>query len=109
MKRKVGVAKVNPERKARLYARNFGEWAAEIRMMSCEVCGRVPTEAFPNEAAHTVARGMGGCGGDKRTLLPLCRACHRAFDAYQSPLLREDARDAAERLWAERGPREEAA
>lgn len=24
---------------------------------------------------------MGGCGGDKRVLVPLCRLCHEGYDA----------------------------
>ena len=41
-------------------------------MMPCVVCSSGPVEA-----AHVKARGMGGCGGDRRSLVPLCTRCHR--------------------------------
>ena len=117
--RKTALAKSNPERRAALYARNFGEWADEIRAMPCWGCG---TTREKIDAAHTVARGMGGCGGDKRTLLPLCAdniatqriGCHTRFDRYVLErdgvvVTREMAYEAALALWLERGPREDAA
>lgn len=108
LSRRTPLAKRNEDRAVWKYARNFGEWADEIRAMPCWSCGRRATAKRPNEAAHTVNRGMGGCGGDKRTLLPLCTECHTRFDAHRlfyagRKVTREAARNAAERLWNERG------
>lgn len=59
---------VNAERQAHLYERNFGSYSDVIRMMPCLVCDRQPVEAH-----HTTSRGA---GGDRSTLIPLCRRCH---------------------------------
>lgn len=66
---------VNPERRRRLHERNFGDKATWIRSLPC-TCGRAACRAYRSDAAHVVARGMGGCGGDKRHLVPLSRPCH---------------------------------
>ena len=63
----------NRRRAAKLHARNFGERATAIRAMPC----LVPGCSRPSQAAHTRARGMGGCGGDRRELVPLCAEHHR--------------------------------
>ena len=70
--RRTPLRKANPERRARLYARNFGDHADTIRSMPCLVPGcqqRV-------EACHARARGMGGAKGSWRDLVPLCREHH---------------------------------
>jgi len=59
---------VNPERKAKLYERNYGEKADWIRSLPCLVCG-----ARPCDAAHVKSRGAGGTSAD---LVPLCHAHH---------------------------------
>ena len=74
----------NPARRAKMYARNFGPLAEAVRAMPClvararkarDLCrGRV-------QAAHVVARGMGGCGGDARSLVPLCARHHEESSA----------------------------
>jgi hypothetical protein len=71
----------NRARRVRLHARNFTgpipgyDHAAFIRQQPCCACGRHGVDA-----AHVVARGMGGCGGDWTDLVPLCRPCHRHYD-----------------------------
>ncbi len=72
IERRSPLRKVNPERRAKLYARNFGEHADLIRALPC----LVPGCSCPAEAAHARARGMGGCMGSWRDLVPLCRAHH---------------------------------
>jgi hypothetical protein len=63
-----------------MYGRNFaGELPAGpghdefIRGLSCLVYG---CTRLPIQAAHTVARGSGGCGSSWRQLVPLCRKHH---------------------------------
>jgi hypothetical protein len=79
-KRKTELRKVNPERRARLRARNFGDHASFVRSLSC-VVNLAPVELRTPcygelEAAHLRTRGMGGCGGDWRQLFPACRGHH---------------------------------
>jgi len=70
------IRPVNPERKERLHARNFGAKADWIRSLPCEVSGR----SGPSDPAHVRARGMGGAGGSSQDLVPLCREAHDDFD-----------------------------
>jgi len=79
LRRHTRVKPVNPERKAKLFERNFGDKAEWIREQPCEVTGADPL-AWKIDAAHAKARGMGGCGGDKRDLVPLVWFVHVAFD-----------------------------
>lgn len=72
MKKRKRVNPFNRERSKKKHGRNFGEYAVWIRMQPCIVCG-TRTQI---QAAHMKSRGMGGCGGDKRHLLPLCYLCH---------------------------------
>ena len=77
--RKTRLRSVNPERRARTFARNYGERGDPIRAMQCAVPGhsRSPTRCWGRiEAAHVVARGMGGAHGDRRDLVPLCAGHH---------------------------------
>ncbi len=67
------VAPRNAKRRAKLYARNFGERAAFVRSMEC--LGSAGC-AGPIEAAHVRARGMGGVRGSRRDLVPLCSRHH---------------------------------
>lgn len=71
---------VNRKRRKRLWERNYGEKAEWIRQLNCEVTGRVAEDGWKIDAAHTKARGMGGCGGDKTHLVPLERTVHLDFD-----------------------------
>lgn len=70
--RRTALRRANPERKAKTYERNFGDRGALVRAMPCLVRGC----HLPTQAAHAVARGMGGAKGDKRMLVPLCANHH---------------------------------
>ncbi|HSF40349.1 MAG TPA: hypothetical protein VLT87_11195 [Thermoanaerobaculia bacterium] len=73
------IKKSNPERKAKKYERNFGSHADFIRSLGCAV------EECPNasQAAHVVSRKMGGCGGDRFDLVPLCGEHHPRQERYR--------------------------
>jgi hypothetical protein len=62
----------NPRRRARLYARNFGERRAFIVAMPCLLEGQGCAGIV--EPAHTTSRGA---GGDRRKIVPLCTGHHR--------------------------------
>ena len=70
------IRPVNPDRRKKMFARNFGPKAAWVRDQGCVVCP-YPSRA---EAAHSRARGMGGCGGSAADLIPLCRSHHAFLD-----------------------------
>lgn len=103
------IRPVNRERKAQLEARNFGEQAVIARSMRCCGCGLAP----PSDAAHSEGRKMGGCGGDRFAIVPLCRTnvytgrpgCHHLYDndieafTMRTGLSREDVRTIARKLW----------
>lgn len=75
IQRRTPLRRVNAKRKTLTYERNYGKRGEEIRAMPClleatnECSGRV-------EAAHAEARKMGGRGGDKRSLVPMCTGHH---------------------------------
>ena len=74
----------NPARRAKMYARNFGPRAEVVRDMPCLVArAREATDLCRGrvQAAHVIARGMGGCGGDARSLVPLCARHHEQSGA----------------------------
>ena len=79
--RRSRVRPVNLARARRKYDRNFGDKADWIRSMDCLRCGFPPYD-HAIQAAHVKCRQMGGCGGDKRHLVPLCdvRGCHSLLD-----------------------------
>lgn len=81
---------VNSRRRRRLYKRNFGAKADWIRDQSCALCG-CPPETGAIHAAHVRARGMGGCGGSLRDLVPLCglRGCHALQESMSVESLTE--------------------
>lgn len=103
------LKKVNRARKARLEARNFGEQAVLARAMRCCGCGQPP----PSDPAHSVGRKMGGYGGDRFAIVPLCKTniftgrpgCHFLLDTNieaftdRTGLTREDVRAIARKLW----------
>lgn len=107
--KRVPLKRVNRERRKRLYERNFGEIAARARAMRCCGCGEPP----PSDPAHSVGRKMGGCGGDRFDIVPLCRTnvytgrvgCHFLLDndleafTMRTGLTREGVRAIAARLW----------
>lgn len=79
------LAKVNRKRKAKVYARNYGERGELVRAMPCVLRGRHPASrglacSGRVVAAHVRARGMGGAKGSRRDLAPLCDAHHRELD-----------------------------
>lgn len=85
MRRKKGVRRVNTPRRAKARARNFGppEFIAFTKRQPCAFCHEVPRqwwmrESWGNDCAHVQARGMGGCGGDWRKVIPCCPGCHQA-------------------------------
>lgn len=102
LRREARINPVNRERRARLYERNFGAYSDVIRALPCCTCGR----RAPSDPSHVRARGMGGCNGSKRDLVPQCRECHRAFEAdragFQAARGIDLAAVAAE-LWARHG------
>lgn len=83
------IRQVNPERKKRLDARNFGgpdgKYGEHIRSLPCCACGSI---GF-TQAAHVVARGMGGGKGSWKDLVPLCAdrlgelGCHSLWDLFR--------------------------
>ena len=90
----------NPERRAAQHERNFGALHPErgdtradrVRAMPClarealkwhHKCG-------PVQACHVDARGMGGRGGDRRKLAPLCATAHREAGELPSLWMRSD-------------------
>ena len=78
--RKTPMRTRNPKRRAAAYARNFGDHADTIRALPC----LVPGCQHRAEAAHARARGMGGCKGSWRDLVPLCREHHEEAGEYRT-------------------------
>ena len=78
--RRTPLRKINPERRAKSYARNFGSEADIVRSMPCLVRGC----SHPSEAAHVRARGMGGTKGDRHDLVPLCRVHHEEASEHRT-------------------------
>ena len=124
--RSTRVRASNPARRAKTFARNFGERGEAVRAMGCLVRSRVMESGnfaswtyspswCPSggddrdvQAAHVRARGMGGAKGDRRDLVPLCAKHHAeagehrtsaraAFEArYRLDLVAEAERIAVE-------------
>lgn len=139
LRRLTKLAPVNRKRKAKAFRRNFGKRSDAVREMRCLGCvarrkmgpglnadGTRTTagggdlfdirhelgQQTPTQAAHVKARGMGGVGGSRRDLVPLCAAHHleageartsaRAeFEARHRLSLEYEAKMIAERLDAE--------
>lgn len=78
--RRTPMRRANPKRRAKLYARNYGERGDAVREMACLLISAGGCWG-PIEAAHTVARGMGGMNGDRRHLVPMCCGHHRISGA----------------------------
>ena len=89
----------NPERRAKTRARNFGAphpehgdtRADRVRAMPC-LGQRLAGHRCqgPVQAAHVDAQGMGGRGGDARSLAPLCATAHREAGELPSLWMRSD-------------------
>ncbi len=73
----------NKERSAAKYERNFDgpgdlHHGAYIRRQDCCLCrSRGTRQLTTTQAAHALARGMGGCNGSYRHLVALCDRHHR--------------------------------
>lgn len=80
LKRKTPLRPVNPERRAKRKAKQFGPQANLCRRLPCAACGRLG----PSDPAHVISRGAGG--GDRGNVIPLCKndlktlheGCHQA-------------------------------
>jgi len=98
IERRVRVKAVNPARKAKRRAEQFGDdgYADWLRDLGCLVCGR--TEEVG--CHHVRSRAAGGRPED---MIPLCRLCHtlvHCVGAESFPrLYGVDLREAADRLW----------
>ncbi len=76
------IKPANRARRSKSYARNFGDRGALVREMPCCVGA---SQSHPRsvgcfgdiQAAHAIARGMGGRNGDRRSLVPLCAGHHQ--------------------------------
>lgn len=68
LERRTRLRRANPERRARLHAKQFGAKAEWIRSLGCLRCGWRPCDA-----AHARSRGAGGTA---EHLVPLCWWCH---------------------------------
>jgi hypothetical protein len=70
----------NAKRSRETYTRNFGERGEAVRAMRCltlrELGPALVECRGPVQAAHVLARGMGGAKGDRRQLVPLCARHH---------------------------------
>lgn len=67
LKRKTPLRPVNPERRAKRKAEQFGPQAKLCRRLPCAACGR----PGPSDPAHVISRGAGG--GDRGNVIPLCK------------------------------------
>ena len=75
LRSKTRIKPVNRSRKSMAFERNYGDRGAKVREMECLLSGADPCGGAI-QAAHVVARGMGGCNGDRRSLVPLCAHHH---------------------------------
>lgn len=105
LKSRTRIKPVNRERKQRLYERNFGKHSDWIRSMPCAITGAPP----PSDPHHVKRRGMGGCGGDKRHLVPLCRYWNEELERNHYPEHEAMLADLAAELWARSPHRDEEA
>ncbi len=106
IRRNARMKATNPDRRAKTYARNYGTRGAAVRALGClagpHCCGDI-------QAAHSIARGMGGAKGDRRDLVPLCWSHHNEagergttqrteFEAFYGLDLQAEAARIAEQL-----------
>ena len=103
LSRSTRLAPVNRERKAKTFARNFGERAEAVRAMPCLVAVKRFADLRPVfagtrhhvpmadilcngdvQAAHARARGMGGAKGNRRELTPLCAGHHAEAGEFRT-------------------------
>lgn len=74
--RRIRIRPINPERRARLFARNFHS-EAFVRWTHRQPCIACGARRFIH-CAHVRSRGAGGTWRD---IVPLCESCHRAQEA----------------------------
>jgi hypothetical protein len=95
LRRHTPLKSVNRKRKAKRYARDFGDHAQRIRQLPCDLCGSPP----PSDPHHAKSRGAGGTA---RHLLPTCRPCHRKIHDGHGPD-REHLMERADYYWTRYG------
>lgn len=62
------------------------DWQKALEKKRLEGSCRVCDSKGSLEAAHVIPRSLGG-DQDREATIPLCRDCHRAYDAHQLDLL----------------------
>ena len=84
LKRKTPVRRSNPERRAASHKRNFDggiDHDGWVRRLDCVICQKWGSrQETPTQAAHVVARGMGGAHGAWWDIAPLCFKDHREHE-----------------------------
>lgn len=70
LRRRKPLRKRNPDRRARLYAQQYGPQADLARSLPCCVCGK----QGPSDPDHVRTKGAGG--RDRGNIVPLCRVHH---------------------------------
>jgi hypothetical protein len=70
LRRPSRLRRVNPDRRERLRAQQFGPHGERVKALRCCVSGALP----PSDPAHVSSRGAGGAWRD---LVPLSRILHR--------------------------------
>ena len=109
LRRKTRLRPINRVRRKRLYERNFGSHADFVRVQPCVVptCARLHPKRLIHPH-HVKARGMGGAGGSKEHLVPLCWVhhdfIHTQGQARFQSVFSIDLGAAAARLWAANRP-----
>lgn len=73
--KRTAIKRVNRERRAAAFERNYGQRGGYVREMPCLLAAAGGCRDRI-QAAHVKARGMGGCNGDRRSLIPLCGYHH---------------------------------
>jgi hypothetical protein len=86
LKRKTPLRPRNPQRRAKMYARNYGEHADFLRGLCCSV---PDCRLFPLQVAHTVTRKRGSVGGTWRDTCPLCLKHHPRQEGRTAEFSRE--------------------
>lgn len=77
-RRTTEIAEVNPERRKKLYEKQFGPKGDSMKGMPCWVTGDEGTGFWPVDNAHV--DGTRGAGADASMLARLRRDVHRSFD-----------------------------
>jgi hypothetical protein len=75
------LRRTTPLERTRSLAASESQRAA-VAGRPCIVCG----STYRIDPAHMIPSSLGGCG-DARCVVPLCRACHRAYDSGELDLL----------------------